>query len=245
MAPPVHETPKPPIVSCGQDEKGNWVCKGQNLPGVGSTPDIPIDPRKIPEMIREKLNLGDKGNKGLADCRGFPGFTPGGSSAFKGQCCRGIESKDNCCPPQTIASGEVLQGRRETDEGGSLREGRSSTPGKGATRTRRFPDPDSSRRKRICLTNERGCEEAAQMSYATLTWNRPRDGRRPGLFRRSASGSTTTARSGNPIDAPIQPSGPERPGPTGPSLARTWMRRPPKGTPDVETTKGDRQIQRP
>jgi len=38
-----------------------------------------------------------------ADCSAFPGFKPGGSSAHLGECCRGIESDDNCCPPERLA----------------------------------------------------------------------------------------------------------------------------------------------
>jgi len=127
VGPPVSELPKPPIFSCGQDEKGNWVCKGQNIPGVGSTPDVPVDVRKIPDIIKEKLNPGGQGRKGLADCRGFPGFTPGGSSEHKGECCRGIENKQNCCPPQKIAVSPFdarccKDGEKPTKEGACVKE---------------------------------------------------------------------------------------------------------------------------
>jgi hypothetical protein len=103
VGPPVSELPKPPMASCGMDKKGDWVCKGENLPGIGSTPEVPLDPRKIPDKIREALDPNSSTRKGLADCSGFPGFTAGGSSEFEGQCCKGNESNKNCCPPTRIS----------------------------------------------------------------------------------------------------------------------------------------------
>ena len=104
VGPPVSEVPKPPILSCGPDKKGDWVCKGENVPGVGSTPEIPVDPQKIPDKVRDALDPNASATKGLADCRGFPGFTPGGSTSFRGQCCNGTESKENCCFPDRIGA---------------------------------------------------------------------------------------------------------------------------------------------
>ena len=101
--PPVSELPKPPIFSCGIDKKGDWVCKVQNIPGVGSTPEIPVDLRKIPDKIQDALDPNSSTRKGLADCSPFSGFTAGGSSEFVGQCCKGNESKKSCCPPNRIS----------------------------------------------------------------------------------------------------------------------------------------------
>jgi len=116
VGPPVSELPKPPMPSCGIDKKGDWVCKGENLPGIGSTPEIPVDPRKIPDKIREALDPNSSTRKGLADCRAFPGFTAGGSSEFEGQCCKGNESSKNCCPPNRISSKEPFPRCCNTNE---------------------------------------------------------------------------------------------------------------------------------
>lgn len=61
------------------------------------------DPITLKKKIKEVLK--DLGKSSPDLCRGFPGFKPGGSRDFKGQCCRGIESKENCCPPDRIAVG--------------------------------------------------------------------------------------------------------------------------------------------
>lgn len=54
VGPPVSEVPKPPIISIvGENGKLYWKIEG--LPGVGSTPKIPLDPRDTPAEVREKL----------------------------------------------------------------------------------------------------------------------------------------------------------------------------------------------
>lgn len=64
----------------------------------GCTSDVIAAARKI-------LGLGDKPGPKIADCRGFPGFFPGRTSKFIGQCCTGKEeSLQNCCEPQRIAT---------------------------------------------------------------------------------------------------------------------------------------------
>lgn len=103
VGPPVSELPRPPMLSCGIDKEGDWVCKGENLPGIDSTPEIPLDPRRIPDKIREALGPNSSTRTGLAECRAFPGFTAGGSSEFEGQCCKGNESMKTCCPPNRIS----------------------------------------------------------------------------------------------------------------------------------------------
>lgn len=116
VGPPSRELPMPPMVSCGKDKKGDVVCRGKNLPGIGSTPDIPFDPRKIPNKFRETFEPNSSTKEGLADCRGFTGFTAGGSSKFKGQCCKGNESNKNCCPPTRIGYKEPFPRCCNADE---------------------------------------------------------------------------------------------------------------------------------
>jgi Domain of unknown function (DUF4157) len=54
VGPPVSEVPKPPICSfVWKNGRFYWKCEG--VPGIGSTPDIPLDPRDIPREVREKL----------------------------------------------------------------------------------------------------------------------------------------------------------------------------------------------
>lgn len=59
------------------------------------------------KAIRDFLRGKKKAPDGKADCRGFLGFTPGGSKEFLGQCCHGVESKENCCPPDRIGFKEL------------------------------------------------------------------------------------------------------------------------------------------
>jgi len=80
--------------------KGEVECCAP-VPIVGRT--CAPDPITLKKKIKEALKDFGKSSSDL--CRGFPGFKHGGSRDFKGQCCLGIESKENCCPPNRIAVG--------------------------------------------------------------------------------------------------------------------------------------------
>jgi len=103
VGPPLQPVPLPP--RCGLKWKdGKWKVWCEDLPvpsPLPKSPEIPILPKDWPKP--GDLIPGGGGVKGQADCRGFPGFQPGGSKEFMGQCCRGVESKENCCPPGRIA----------------------------------------------------------------------------------------------------------------------------------------------
>lgn len=65
---------KPPLTGCSFVFKADGVyvtCEG--VPGIGSTPDIPVDLRKIPREIRKMIPKGDK-KEPLGPLPGWPGF---------------------------------------------------------------------------------------------------------------------------------------------------------------------------
>jgi Domain of unknown function (DUF4157) len=101
VGPPVSELPKPPIYSCGIDKKGDLVCKVENL--IPGDPELPLDPRRWSEKVKDALDPDSATREGLADCRAFPGFAAGRTSKFNGQCCKGDENTKNCCPPNRIS----------------------------------------------------------------------------------------------------------------------------------------------
>jgi outer membrane protein OmpA-like peptidoglycan-associated protein len=54
LGPPVSELPLPPICSLGWKNGGlYWKC--ENVPKLGSTPEIPLDPRDIPKKFKELI----------------------------------------------------------------------------------------------------------------------------------------------------------------------------------------------
>lgn len=69
VGPPVSEVPRPPICSL-IFEGGSVYWKCENIPKIGSTPKIPLDPRKIPDEIDKILKKSPLGG-------GKPGPTPG------------------------------------------------------------------------------------------------------------------------------------------------------------------------
>lgn len=55
--PPVNEVPLPPRCSIiWKGGKWSWKCEG--LPKIGSTPEIPLDPRDIPDRVRDLIPKG-------------------------------------------------------------------------------------------------------------------------------------------------------------------------------------------
>ena len=48
---------------------------------------------------------GNKPQPGKANCSAYVGFNAAGSDQFKGQCCKGGESKETCCLPKQIQTG--------------------------------------------------------------------------------------------------------------------------------------------
>jgi len=48
---------------------------------------------------------GNKPEPGKANCSAYAGFKAAGSDQFKGQCCKGGESKETCCFPKQIQTG--------------------------------------------------------------------------------------------------------------------------------------------
>ena len=52
LGPPVQELPLPPTFSVGK-KNGKWYWRMDRIPGLGSTGDIPADPRDIPEKVRD------------------------------------------------------------------------------------------------------------------------------------------------------------------------------------------------
>jgi hypothetical protein len=65
----VSEVPRPPICSLIFEGGGvYWKC--ENIPKIGSTPKIPLDPRKIPDEINKILKKSPQGG-------GTPGGPPG------------------------------------------------------------------------------------------------------------------------------------------------------------------------
>jgi hypothetical protein len=62
LGPPVSEVPRPPICSLIFEGGGvYWKC--ENIPKIGSTPKIPLDPRKIPDEIDKLLKKKDGDKK--------------------------------------------------------------------------------------------------------------------------------------------------------------------------------------
>jgi hypothetical protein len=62
LGPPVSEVPRPPICSLIFEGGGiYWKC--ENIPKLGSTPKIPLDPRKIPDEIDKILKKKDGDKK--------------------------------------------------------------------------------------------------------------------------------------------------------------------------------------
>ncbi|HKP96637.1 MAG TPA: DUF4157 domain-containing protein, partial [Fibrobacteria bacterium] len=105
LGPPVSEVPTPPMGGVTY-KNGQWYWWGKNLPLpiLKNTGDIPLNPAKIPDIL--KGNKDDKRKK--ADCTAYATHPhPAGSDAFLGQCCSStIESAENCCPPDRIAAGD-------------------------------------------------------------------------------------------------------------------------------------------
>jgi Domain of unknown function (DUF4157) len=60
VGPPVQEVPKPPICSFGM-KNGEWYWKCENVPGIGGTPEVPLDPRNIPKKVGDLLGGLKKG----------------------------------------------------------------------------------------------------------------------------------------------------------------------------------------
>jgi Domain of unknown function (DUF4157)/OmpA family len=52
VGPPVSEVPRPPIFSLKRKD-GKWFWRLDNIPGLGSTGDIPADPRDIPKTVQD------------------------------------------------------------------------------------------------------------------------------------------------------------------------------------------------
>jgi hypothetical protein len=65
LGPPVQELPLPPRCSIIRNNNGQWSWQCKGVPGIGSTPEIPLDPRDIPDRLRDLIPKG-------------PGDTPGG-----------------------------------------------------------------------------------------------------------------------------------------------------------------------
>jgi hypothetical protein len=101
LGPPLQEAPLPPMGGLTY-KNGQWHWWGKNLPIpiVGNTGDIPLDPRKIPDILK-----GDKDKRKKADCTPYTTHPhPAGSEAFLGQCCdQTTESAEHCCPPSRIS----------------------------------------------------------------------------------------------------------------------------------------------
>jgi hypothetical protein len=73
VGPPLQETPLPPRCSIiWKNGKWSWKCEG--IPKIGSTPEIPLDPRDIPDRIRDLIPKGPGHEPGPAR-RTFP-FPP-------------------------------------------------------------------------------------------------------------------------------------------------------------------------
>jgi Domain of unknown function (DUF4157) len=79
VGPPVSEVPLPPICSVVYEE-GRWYWKCENLPKIGSTPKIPLDPRNIPDeidkILKKSQKEGDKGPTPLPGSGPAPGPGP-------------------------------------------------------------------------------------------------------------------------------------------------------------------------
>ncbi|MBD0371725.1 MAG: DUF4157 domain-containing protein [Pyrinomonadaceae bacterium] len=99
---PPKETPLPPMCHfIWKDGKPHMKCEGLPVPSPlpKDTPTIPLNPKDWPKPG----DIFKKGGEGLGNCGLFPGFKPGTAKEFKGLCCLGIQSAENCCPPWRIA----------------------------------------------------------------------------------------------------------------------------------------------
>jgi len=61
LGPPVQEVPLPPRCSVIL-KGGKWSFKCEGVPGIGSTPEIPLPPWKIPERLKELLPKDKQGS---------------------------------------------------------------------------------------------------------------------------------------------------------------------------------------
>jgi outer membrane protein OmpA-like peptidoglycan-associated protein len=73
VGPPFQEMPLPPRCSIIW-KKGKWSWKCEGIPRIGSTPEIPLDPRDIPDRIRDLIPKGPGHEPGSGE-RTFP-FPP-------------------------------------------------------------------------------------------------------------------------------------------------------------------------
>jgi hypothetical protein len=82
LGPPVSEVPRPPICSLIFEGGGvYWKC--ENIPKLGSTPKIPLDPRKIPDEIDKILKQSKPGGNAPGTPPGpLPGGQPQGPGPF-------------------------------------------------------------------------------------------------------------------------------------------------------------------
>lgn len=64
LGPPVSPVPWPFTFNVGRDKKGHWYWKAENLPGLGSTPEVPLNPLDIPARVREILKGAGKPGDG-------------------------------------------------------------------------------------------------------------------------------------------------------------------------------------
>jgi hypothetical protein len=112
VGPNLPELPLPPICSFGwEGGRPYWKC--ENLPGVGSTPNIPLNPADIPDEVRRRLGGfgqqpgGERGAPWIPNLRPpgggppFPG-TPGLQGDFLREQCRRFPA---LCPTPGAAPG--------------------------------------------------------------------------------------------------------------------------------------------
>jgi hypothetical protein len=103
LGPPLQELPGPPMGGVTY-KNGQWYWWGKNLPLPSPLPsntgDIPLDPRKIPDILK-----GDQPKRKKADCTPYTTHPyPAGTDALLGQCCSSsIEDPARCCPPERIS----------------------------------------------------------------------------------------------------------------------------------------------
>jgi hypothetical protein len=84
VGPNLPELPLPPICSFVWEEgRPYWKC--ENVPGVGSTPNIPLNPADIPDEIRRRLGGFGQPPRGEQGTPWIPNLTPpGGGPPFPG-----------------------------------------------------------------------------------------------------------------------------------------------------------------
>jgi hypothetical protein len=70
LGPPVQELPRPPLFSVKKKD-GKWFWRLDNIPGIGSTGDIPADPRDIPQTVQDLFKKKPDGGKGDGE-QNFP-----------------------------------------------------------------------------------------------------------------------------------------------------------------------------